>query len=76
MPNLLVLIMIGFGLMSLIFFIFTFMAIRKKKLIRSTIRLLTSLLCLVLAALFGTITVSTKGYIALKLEETSAIVYS
>src|SRR4030042_2663299 len=74
MPNLLVLIMIGCGLLSLIFFIFTFMAIRKKKLISSTIRLLVALLCLALAALFGTITVATKGYLALTHEETAAIV--
>lgn len=74
MPNLLVLIMIGCGLLSLGFFAFTFMAIRNRKLISSTIRLLVALLCLALAALFGTITIATKGYLALTHEETAAVV--
>jgi len=66
--------MVGCGLLSLIFFIFTFVAIRKRKIIGSTISLLTALLCLALAALSGTITVATKGYLALTHEETAAIV--
>jgi hypothetical protein len=74
MPNLLMLLIIGCGLLSLLFFIATFMAIRKKKLLSFTIRLLVALLCLALAALFGTITVATKGYLALTHEETAAIV--
>jgi len=74
MPSLLFILMVGCGLLSLIFFIFTFVAIRKRKIIGSTISLLTALLCLALAALSGTITVATKGYLALTHEETAAIV--
>jgi len=74
MPSLLFILMVGCGLLSLIFFIFTFVAIRKRKIIGSTISLLTALLCLALAALSGTITVATKGYLALTQEETAAIV--
>src|SRR4030042_5816 len=74
MPNLLILLIICCGLLSLLFFIATLRAIRNKKLISSTIRLLVALLCLALAALFGTITVATKGYLALTHEETAAVV--
>jgi len=74
MPSLLFILMVGCGLLSVIFFIFTFVAIRKKKIIGSTISLLIALLCLALATLSGTITVATKGYLALTHEETAAIV--
>ncbi len=74
MGNLLVLLAIGSGLLSLLFFIETFRAIRKKRLISSTIRLLCALLSLSLAALFGTITIATQGYRALTHEEIAAVV--
>ena len=70
----LVLLTIGSGLLSLLFFMMTFRAIRKKKVIRSAIRLLSALLCLSLAALFGTITIATQGYRALTHEEIAAVV--
>ena len=74
MPNLLFILMIGCGVLSLIFFILMFVAIKRRKIIGSTISLLVALLCLALAALSGTITVATKGYLALTHEETAAIV--
>ncbi len=74
MPNLLFILMVGCGVLSLIFFILMFVAIKKRKIIGSTISLLVALLCLALAALAGTITVATKGYLALTHEETAAIV--
>jgi hypothetical protein len=74
MENLFVLLTIGSGLLSILFFIETFRAIRKRKLIGSTISLLCSLLSLSLAALFGTITIATQGYRALTHEEIAAVV--
>ena len=74
MPNVLFILMVAFGVLSLIFFILMFVAIKKRKIIGSTIGLLVALLCLALAALSGTITVATKGYLALTHEETAAIV--
>jgi hypothetical protein len=74
MENLLVLLTIGSGLLSILFFILTFRVIRKKKFISSTIRLLCALLSLSLAALFGTITIATQGYRALTHEEIAAVV--
>ena len=74
MENLLILLIIGSGLLSLLFFIATFAALRKKKFMSSIIRLLVALLTLSLAALFGTITIATQGYRALTHEETAAIV--
>lgn len=74
MPSLLFILIVVFGILSLVFFILTFVAIRKKKIIGTTVGLLVALLCLVLAALCGTITVATKGYLALTHEETAAVV--
>lgn len=74
MANLLILLIIGSGLLSLLFFIATFAALRKKKFMSSIIRLLVALLTLSLAALFGTINIATQGYRALTHEETAAIV--
>lgn len=72
--NLLALLAIGSGSLSILFFIVTYRAIRKKKVISSTIRLLCALLCLSLAFLFGTITIATQGYRALTHEEVAAVV--
>jgi hypothetical protein len=74
MEKLFVLLTIGSGLVSILFFILTFRAMRKKKLLSSTIRLLCALLCLSVAALFGTITIATQGYRALTHEEIAAVV--
>lgn len=74
MENLLVLLAVVSGVLSLLFLILTFKAIRKKKIISSTIRLLCALLCLSLALLFGTISIAVQGYRALTHEETVAVV--
>ncbi len=74
MPNLVFILMIAGGVLSLIFFIFTFVAVKKRKIIGSTVSLLAALLFMTLAALTGTITVATKGYVALTHEETAAVV--
>jgi len=74
MPSLLFILMVGCGLLSLFFFILTFMALWKRKVIGSAISLLAALLCISLTALTGTISVATKGYLALTQEETAAIV--
>ena len=74
MPNLLMSLIIGCGLLSLLFFVAAFMAIRRRKPISSIIRLLCALLSLSLAALFGTITIATQGYRALTHEEIAAVV--
>ncbi len=74
MEKILAVLTIGSGVLCLLFIVLTFMAIRKKKIISSTIRLLCALLCLSLAALFGTIAVATQGYRALTNEEIAAVV--
>ena len=74
MEKLLLLLAIGCGILSILFFIVTFRAIRKKKVISSMVRLLWALLSLSLAALFGTITIATQGYRALTHEEVAAVV--
>lgn len=74
MEKILAVLTIGSGVLCLLFIVLTFMAIRKKKIISSTIRLLCALLCLSLAALFGMITVATQGYRALTHEEVAAVV--
>jgi hypothetical protein len=72
MENLPVLFAVVSGILSILFFIITFKALRKKKVIPSTIRLLCALLCLALAALFGTISIAVQGYRALTHEEIAA----
>ena len=74
MDNLLVVLTVVSGVLSILFFIVTFKAMRKKKVIRATIRLLCALLCLSLAALFGTISIAIQGYRALTHEEIAAVV--
>jgi len=72
MENLLVFLTAVSGVLSVIFFIVTFQALRRKKVFSSMIRLLFALLCLALAGLFGTIAVATQGYRALTHEEIAA----
>jgi len=74
MPNLVSILMVAGGILSLVFFILMVVAIKKRKIIGSTVSLLAALLFLALAALAGTVTVATKGYIALTHEETAAVV--
>lgn len=74
MDNLLALLTVISGVLSILFFVVTFKAIQKKKIISSTIRLLCALLCLSLAALFGMISIAIQGYRALTHEDIAAVV--
>ncbi len=74
MLNSLIVLIIVCGVLSIIFFIATIGALRRKKLLGSVIRLLLAALFSALAALFGTITIATAGYRALTYEETAATV--
>jgi hypothetical protein len=74
MLNSLIIIIIVCGVLSLIFFIATIGALRRKKFFSSVLRILLSALFLAIAALFGTITMATVGYKALTYEETAATV--
>ena len=74
MLNSLIVLIIVCGVLGLIFFIVAIGALRRKKLLRSVMRMLLSALFLSLAALFGTITLATVGYKALTYEETAATV--
>ena len=74
MLNSLVVLIIVCGVLSLIFSIAAIGALRRKKLLKSTLRILLAAFFLSLAALFGTITIATVGYRALTYEETAATV--
>ena len=74
MPNLLVILIACSALLSLIFFIATAAALRKKKLFISALRLLLALFALSLTGLFGMIVIATHGYRALPHEEIAAVV--
>ena len=63
-----------FAVLCLLFLIMTIMALRKKKIFGTTLNLVTALLMLSLAALFGTITIAIQGYHALTKEELAATV--
>ena len=60
--------------LSLVAFIATILALRKRKFLGGTIGLLIGLLFLLLGALFATITVGLKGYRAMVREEIAAVV--
>jgi len=75
MLNSLIVLIIVCGALSLIFLIATIGALRRKKILKSAMRILLAALFLTLAALFGTITIATVGYRALTYEETAAIVH-
>jgi hypothetical protein len=62
------------ALLSLLFFIATAAALRKRKLFSSAFRFLLALLALSLAGLFGMIVIATEGYRALTQEEIAAFV--
>jgi hypothetical protein len=74
MPDTLIVLSACSALVSLIFFIATLAALRKKKLLSSAFRLLLALLALSLAGLMSTIVVATLGYRALTHEEVAAVV--
>ena len=74
MPNILVILIACSALLSLIFFIATVAALRKKKLFSSAFRFLLALLALSSAGLLGMIVIATEGYRALTHEEIAAVV--
>lgn len=74
MPNILVILIACAALLSLIFFIATVAALRKKELFSSALRFLLALLALSLAGFLGMIVIGTAGYRALTYEEIAAVV--
>jgi len=74
MPDILVILIACSALLSLIFFIATVAALRKKKLFSSAFRFLLTLLALSTAGLLGMIVIATEGYRALTHETTATIV--
>ncbi len=74
MPNILVILVACFALLSLLFFISTIAALRKMKLVGSAYRFLLGLLALSSAGMFGVIFIATEGYRALTHEEVAAVV--
>ena len=73
-PNSLVLIAILCALLALIGLVATVGAVKKRKVFGTALTLITSLLMLSLAALFGTVSASLQGYRALTREELAAVV--
>lgn len=74
MPDILVILIACSALVSLIFFMATVAALRKKKLFSSAFRFLLMLLALSTAGLLGMIVIATEGYRALTHEATAAVV--
>jgi hypothetical protein len=74
MPNILIILIACAALLSLIFFIATVSALRKKELFSSAFRFLLALLALSSAGLLGMIVIATAGYRALTYEEIAAVV--
>ncbi len=72
--NPLIVLAILFVFLSVIAFIVTFIAIKKRKIIITAMYLVTALLMLSLSVLFSTITIAIEGYQALTREELAAIV--
>jgi hypothetical protein len=70
----LIILTIVFAVISVGFFVLTFWALKKRKLIRTASNTLLALLMLSLSALFATLTVSTQGYRAFTREEVVASV--
>jgi hypothetical protein len=74
MPDILVILIFCSALASLIFFMATAAALRKKKLFGSVFRFLLALLTLSTAGLLGMVVIATEGYRALTHEATAAVV--
>ena len=74
MPSIFVILIACSALLSLILFIATLAALRKKKLFGSAFRFLLALLALSLAGLLGMIVITTEGYRAFTQEEIAAVV--
>lgn len=74
MPDILLITIACFALLSLMLFIATVAALRQRKLYSSAVRFLLTLLALTSAGLLGMIVVATEGYRALTHEEIAAVV--
>ena len=73
-PSSLLLIAILFALLALIGLVATVGAVKKRRVFGSALMLVSALLLLSLAALFGTVSASLQGYRALTREELAAVV--
>lgn len=69
-----VIVAIIFAAFGLAFLIATIVALKRKRLLRTTTNLLLALLMISLSALFGTVSIATLGYHALTREEVAATV--
>lgn len=74
LPAPLVIITILFALLALVFLIAAFAALKKRKIVGTTMKFILALFMLSLAALFGTICISIQGYHALTREQPAAVV--
>jgi hypothetical protein len=74
MSNILLILIACSALLSIVFFIATMAALRKKNLFSSAFRFLLALLSLSSAGLLGMIVIATEGYRALTHEEIVAVV--
>jgi hypothetical protein len=70
----LIILTVVFAIISVGFFVFTFWALKKRRLVRTAANTLLALLMLSLSALFATLTISTQGYRAFTREEVVASV--
>jgi len=73
-PNPLIILALSSALLSLVFLVLAGISIKKRKVIATTLSVVTALLMLSLAALFSTITIAIAGYQALTKEELAATV--
>lgn len=74
MPSTVTILALFFGVLGLVFLIAAFAALRRRRVIRLSTRLVFSLALFAIAAFFGALTVGTQGYRALTREEVAAIV--
>lgn len=62
------------ALLGIVFLVATLNSLKKKKLFSPALRFVTALLMICLFALFGTISIATRGYLALTTETLAAVV--
>jgi hypothetical protein len=74
LSNPLMILVVLFALLGLIFLLITIAALKKRKLLRMSLNLVSALLMLSLCALFGTIIIGIQGYQALTKEELAATI--
>ena len=74
MPSTITILALLFAVLGLVFLIAAFAALRRRRLIRLSTRLVLSLALFAVAGFFAALTVGTQGYRALTREEVAAIV--